>query len=78
MEAESRERLRLDIGSYKRDALEQGRAEGRAEALAESREKLRRANHAIARKLLERGLSVDEVAATIDLSRDEVLTLAAH
>ena len=73
MEAESRERLRLDIGSYKRDALEQGRAEGLEEGQAKGRAE---ANHAIARKLLERGWSADEVAATTTLSRDEVLSLA--
>jgi predicted transcriptional regulator len=37
---------------------------------------LAEANRAIARKLLERGWPVDEVAAMIGLSRDEIQSLA--
>jgi predicted transposase/invertase (TIGR01784 family) len=75
--ADSQNKLRWDIESRERDAMNSGLAKGRAEGLAEGQAKgLAEANRAIARKLLERGWSVDEIAAMTNLSRDEVLLLA--
>jgi flagellar biosynthesis/type III secretory pathway protein FliH len=83
--AESREMLRMDIECCERTAmnkgLEKGRTEGLAEGLAKGLEAgqakgLTEANRAIARKLLEREWSVDEIAAMTNLSRDEIQSLA--
>jgi predicted transposase/invertase (TIGR01784 family) len=67
MIAESREKLRRDIAAAERAAKEEGREEGREEA-----------QFVIARKMLRRGRSLDEIMEDTGLSQSEILLLQSE
>lgn len=58
------------------EGREEGREEGRAEGLAEGRADKKRAILGIALSLLRKGMSVDSIAETTQLSLKEVQKLA--
>ena len=82
--ADSRQKLRWDIASIKKEGLEEGlergRVEGREEGLEKGREEGREEGReaerlAIARKLLGTGMPAENVAQITELSRETIQTL---
>jgi predicted transposase/invertase (TIGR01784 family) len=67
MIAESREKLRRDISAAEHAARKEGREEGREEAQL-----------VIARKMLRRGRSLDEIMEDTGLSRSDILQLQSE
>lgn len=72
MAAESREKLRMDIACYKRDAERQGLEKGLATGLAKGRAET---SLAIARNLLGLGRPAEEIAQATGLSLQEIQSL---
>ncbi|MDR0716774.1 MAG: Rpn family recombination-promoting nuclease/putative transposase [Azoarcus sp.] len=75
MLAESREKLRRDISAAEHAARKEGLERGREEGREEGRGK---AQLAIARKALEKGLAVETVAAITGLSQSDILLLQSE
>jgi predicted transposase/invertase (TIGR01784 family) len=75
----SREKMEWDNAARLRGARQEGeqigRKEGRKEGREEGREEERRA---MARKLIQRGMGIEEIMAITELSRSEILALQTH
>ncbi|GHU29737.1 hypothetical protein FACS189497_08250 [Betaproteobacteria bacterium] len=72
MVADARDKMRWDIESRERAAVNKGREEGREEGRVEGREEERRA---FARKLLANGRPIEEIMEYTGLSREKIQSL---